>query len=881
MSRRAKRDLFKGEKKNRKKLNQTNTRFLVFTGAVMLLFGVLAYSLFNLQIVKGSDYAAETGRLSIKSIPIKGSRGMITDVNSVVLAKSEKAYNVTFHRQNEDWDYPTKMLLEAIEIIERHGGALSVTSPLARDAESGQWKFDFGEGISETAWSTRRDYFYSNNYLSARLVTPKQCFDRLRQRYGFTDLGDGKYELRLDAQGNSVVKDAVTVNNNPVVEVIPVDEETVLKITAINTTMQDNAFNSLPIAIAEDVSYETVSEIEGRSMSMPWVGVSMGDKRVYPKGSLAATIIGYTGKIQNASYYYSDLKPAGYAMNDHIGQAGIENSMENWLTANISERQGSRLVETDPSGKVTRVLDYHEPSDGNTVKLTIDSEWQQVAERCIKENVENTRKAQEEKMRDPSWLETNKDKIASRDWKEYPLKLATTGVLIVLDVQTGNLKALAQYPNYDLNAMVKGGDAALQIVADERGLLMNYAIQTRAEPGSIFKMVTGLAALTNGVLTPTERISDEGRFMNYTNKREDAPKCWTNYPKNHSDQTIVEGLTNSCNYFFYTLASRLYDMDSTERLYKYASQMGLTSKTGIDLPGELRSIVGNQTNLYDMDVSLEEQVTSTPIIVANAIKRHLINYGASYGIEYDDALLNTCIKKLMDMAINTSSDDWVVEARPIFMTELQMTRTMVMQAALMTDLWTYLNTIKWGGSQEVQMGVGQSITLLTPIAVARYVGTLNQSAVVWNPNIIDSIVSPEGEILSQRNATQFNVLESAKPYMQYILKGMEGVVDETGTAGKFFRKNLWGYEATEVMCGKTGTSQVTIGGIKLDLENNGWFVAMTPKEKPEIAVVSFIPNGFSGAYTTTAARDFIKFYLDEKAKKEVDVALPGGNTLTP
>lgn len=179
------------------------------------------------------------------------------------------------------------------------------------------------------------------------------------------------------------------------------------------------------------------------------------------------------------------------------------------------------------------------------------------------------------------------------------------------------------------------------------------------------------------------------------------------------------------------------------------------------------------------------------------------------------------------------------------------------------------------------MGVGQSITLLTPIAVVRYVGTLNSNAVVWNPNIIDSIVSPEGEILSQRAATQFNVLESAKPYMQYILKGMEGVVDETGTAGKFFRKNLWGYEATEVMCGKTGTSQVTIGGIKLDLENNGWFVAMTPKEDPEIAVVSFVPNGFSGAYTTTAARDFIKFYLDEKAKKSVDIDLPGGNALTP
>ncbi len=771
------------------------------------------------------------------------------------------------------------MLLEAIEIIEDHGGSLSVTSPLRRNEETKQWEFNFGDGISDAAWNTRKSYFYKNNYLSTSLQTPEQCFTRLRTRYGFSDVGNGKYELRLDANGNAVVNDKEGAKDQSVTQILRADEETVLKVLAINTTMQDNAFNSLPVSIAEDVSYETVSEIEGKSMSMPWVGVSMGDKRVYPKGSLAATIIGYTGKIQNAQYYYSDLQPAGYAMSDYIGQAGVENSMENWLTANITERQGSRVVETDPQGKVTRVLSYTEPSDGNTVKLTINAEYQQVAERCIRNNVIATRKEQEARMAESGWLETNKDKISSRDFNEYQLKLATTGVLIVMDVKTGNLLALAQYPNYDLNAMAKGGDSALQIVADERGLLMNYAIQTRAEPGSIFKMVTGLAGLTNGVLTPTETISDEGRFMHYTNNREDAPKCWTNYPKNHADLDISGGLSNSCNYFFYTVASRLYDMDSTERLYKYASQMGLTSKTGIDLPGELRSIVGNQTNLYDKDVPLAEQITSTPIIVANAIKRHLINYGASYGIEYDDVRLDTCIKKLMDMAINTGSDDWVVNARPIFMTELNMTRSMVMQAALMRDLWTYLNTIKWGGSQEIQMGVGQSITLLTPISVVRYVGALNSTGIVWNPNIIDSIVSPEGEILSQRAATQFNVLETAKPYMPYILKGMEGVVDESGTAAKFFRK--WKYKATEVMCGKTGTSQVTIGGIKLDLENNGWFVAMTPKEEPEIAVVSFVPNGFSGAYTVSAARDFIEFYLDEKAKKEVEIVLPGGNTLTP
>jgi len=867
-----------GRQKKKKKTNSVNGRFLFFAVAVMAMFGVLVYGLFDLQLVNGETYAMETGQSSIKRIAIKGTRGMITDTNSVVLAMSERAYNITYYREERDWDYPTKMLLEAIDIIEKHGGSLCVSTNLRRNAESGEWEFFFGSGISEYSYNRRLELFYGNNYLTKK-STPQVCFDTLRQRYGFTDLGDGKYLLQLDKNGNSVVPDARQPNTNPVVETYQVDEETVLKIMAINTTMQDNAFNSLPIAIAQDVTYETVSEIEGRSMSMPWVGVGIGEKRVYPKSTLAASIIGYTGKIQDAEYYYSTLEPAGYAMNDHIGQMGVESTMENWLTANIYERQGQRVVETDPMGKVTRELAYTPPQDGNTVKLTINAEYQAVAEQYLEKNIQEAREEQEKRMQQSDWLETQKQKISDRDWEKYPLKLANTGVLLVMDVKTGKMLAMAQYPNYDLNAMIQGGEAAREIVMDERLLTMNYAVQTRAEPGSIFKMVTGLAALTNGELTPTDTISDEYRFMDYTSNPDDAPRCWTNRPQDHANQTIAEGLKNSCNYFFYTLASRLYGEEGTERLYKYAAQMGLTSKTGIDLPGELRSIVGNQVNLYDQTVSLKEQVTDTPIIVANAIKKHVRNFGASYGIEYDDARLDKCIKQLMDMAINTGSDDWVENARPIFMRELNMTRSMVMQAALMTDLWTYLNTIKWGGSQEIQMGIGQSITLLTPIAVVRYVGALSSDAVVWNPQLIDSIVSPEGEILSQRTATKFNTLESAKPYMQYILKGMEGVVDDGGTATKFFRD--WRYVPKEVMAGKTGTSQVTIGGVRLDLENNAWFVALTPKEEPEIAVVCFIPNGYAGAQAVRAVRDFIGFYLDEKANKEMDYVLPGGNSLSP
>ena len=160
------RDEMRGSRKKRSKESKINARFIAFAAAVMTSFAVLVYGLYHLQIVNGDIYAEQTGRQSIKSIAIRGTRGMITDVNSVVLAMSEKTYNVTFYRESNDWDYPTKMLLEAIEIIERYGGAIELTAPVRRNAETGQWEFNFGDGISETAWSKREDMFRSNNYLT-------------------------------------------------------------------------------------------------------------------------------------------------------------------------------------------------------------------------------------------------------------------------------------------------------------------------------------------------------------------------------------------------------------------------------------------------------------------------------------------------------------------------------------------------------------------------------------------------------------------------------------------------------------------------------------------------------------------------------------------
>ena len=477
-------------------------------------------------------------------------------------------------------------------------------------------------------------------------------------------------------------------------------------------------------------------------------------------------------------------------------------------------------------------------------------------------------------MTSDDWLEANKAEIATRDWEKYPMKLAEHGCLIVLDMEDRVL-AMANYPTYDLNALVAAGSDAMAILSDERNLLLNYGIHARGTPGSIFKMVTGFGALASGELKPTERISDGGYYTKYNNDLNTAPKCWIskNYLWKHGNQTIVDGLSHSCNYFFYELGSRLGE----ERLYRYASLFGLTSRTGIDLPGEVRSVVGSQNTLYDPTKAMNEasQDTSMPIIVFNAIKKHLRTCGESRNIEYDDERLSVCAKRLMDMAVNYNESEWLDNMRTILMEELNMTKEMVYLQSVIGDTYNYMNDIKWGGGQTILTAIGQSVTVVTPIAVARYVCAVANGGYVYNVSLVDSIISPEGEILSQREPQLINQLEDPNNYMDLIRQGMQGVVDESGTAGKHFKN--WKYKANEVLAAKTGTAQTT----DIDLENNAWFVAFAPYDNPEIAVVSFIPNGYSGGEASQAARDFIEWYLDQETLRTVDYDLPSGNSLAP
>ena len=203
-------------------------------------------------------------------ITLRGSRGMITDADAVILAKDEMIYNVTFYRdasQNSTDEYKafTQAISEAIDIIEANGNELSVSFVIRRreatDEETpvntgvavGEWEFNFGSGVSEAVLQTRESQWRDNNYFSvASVPTAAAAIEQLKTRYQIPD---------------------------------DMSEEKMLKVMAVYSEMQMNLFLSQPVVIAKDVPYETVIEIETRSMNLPGLEIAVGTKRVYPRST--------------------------------------------------------------------------------------------------------------------------------------------------------------------------------------------------------------------------------------------------------------------------------------------------------------------------------------------------------------------------------------------------------------------------------------------------------------------------------------------------------------------------------------------------------------------------------------------------------------------
>ena len=815
-------------------------RYVVVCLLIVGVFALIWMKMYDLQIVLSTDYTQQAQSKTTKTLSLTGKRGTIYDANMTLLAYDRESFNVQFYRDpsrssDEDRAAYTQSIIKTIELVEANGKTTIDEFWLAKD-EEGNWYFDTGTTNPTTA-AKREEQWRSNFYLTTTPV--EDLFDTLCTNYAIPE------EL---------------------------SEEMKLKVLAIWQKSRMYNYLSLPVTIAEDVGMQTVGEVEARSVELDGMSIEQGYTRVYPKGDLAAHVIGYTSKI-SGEQTLRDYQEKGYSTDATVGQAGIEYSMEAYLTPQISYRKGQRVVELDNRGKIIREISYQAPVDGDDIILTIDSQLQQVMQDALEANIKGIHNFQENEMNKKAWRQDNQEELLAYEERGQEVQMATSGAAVAMDPNSGRILAMASYPTFDLSQFQGGRVSSAywnELVNDQDNPLYNRAISTRDTPGSCFKMVTALAGLMEGAITLETTISDKGPFD--TGDVSNQPRCWASAAtrkSQHQNQTVVEGLKNSCNYFFYQVG-----MDTgIDNLVKWAARLGLTSKTNIELPAESTSFVGNQLMLYDSDRAIDDQYTSKPYFASVMIKRKLREVGEDRGIEYDEDRLDKVAKMILDLVNQEGTkEQWIQPIREILMEQMNLPSSYIQSHYMVNTFVSYINDLRWTASETVMAAIGQSITQITPVAAARYVSAVANGGTVYDAQIVDKIVSPSGEIVVEKEPVVANRITGAADYLAAIQAGMQDVTDPDagGTASSRFAKAKYAPAA------KTGTAQRS----DIDIENNSWLVTYAPKTgTPEIVVVVYIQNGYAGSYSSSTAIATIDYYLDSIYEKSDTLTVPQANTL--
>ena len=333
------------------------------------------------------------------------------------------------------------------------------------------------------------------------------------------------------------------------------------KIMAIRYKISTEGYSSTKaLTIAEGIPREAVAEFSESSEKFAGINIVVEPARKYTSGTLASHILGYASQISSEEY---ETRKDTYSQNDIIGKTGIESVFEEYLKG----KNGTKQIDMDVDGSTTGEYISEEAVAGSDIVLTIDANLQKVTEDALEANIQ---------------------KIASGGFgQRFDAK---AGACVVMNVNTGEVLAMASYPDYDPADFVGGISTEKwnEYTNNEAKPLVNKAIQNSYSPGSTFKMITAIAGLESGVIDLNTKINDTGVYRKYGI----SMNCWyyTDYHRGHGYLDVAGAIEKSCNYFFYETADRM----GIDALVKFAKYFGLGGKTGIELQGETDGVLASR-----------------------------------------------------------------------------------------------------------------------------------------------------------------------------------------------------------------------------------------------------------------------------------------------
>ena len=642
--------------------HNVNRHQRLFTLAALLLAGLLVYAglLFDAQVNDYDYYMSKSIRSIARKETVTASRGIITDRSGRPMVANRSTYALTFDTSLlKDGEDENEAILRLVEFCRDQGVPWLDTLPISKS-------LPFVYTLDEAVPSQKRSFLIylksldpAKEALRAYLLDHPDAVGQEALDAYFAEHAeeDNPLRLYLDAFEAGTLAELKDPNlpaqaAKRLLELLDADHLTAALLTdagipspTLLLWMQEDFALSqsftleearLVLGVQYELSWRRLDDSSGayvlaEDIDTPFItmlsdGAYSGSRvtrsfiREY-ETTYAAHILGTVGKLEREDL--DDPLYDGYPMNAIIGKSGVEAAFEPYLQG----KNGTRVVATNSEGKVTDEYYSKEPQPGNTVELTIDLPFQQAVEGALD------------------------DTISAMNRKDP--KLGAAGGAAVVKVGTGEVLALASYPTYDPADYRKNFN---ELLDDPSKPLINRATTGRYPPGSTLKPMTSIAALQEGLITPTEKIYCPVTW-HYPGDSNSVVNCWLrSHP--HGKLNVSEAITASCNYFFAEMGYRL----GMDRMVEYMSAFGFGAPTGIEIgdsagqlpsnnPGEDRSpwaAIG-QANMAVTPLQLANYI-ATLVSGGQHYETHLLKAVKSYDNSQVVAVGNTAPINTIDIA---------------------------------------------------------------------------------------------------------------------------------------------------------------------------------------------------------------------------------------
>ncbi|MDN5347271.1 MAG: penicillin-binding protein 2 [Clostridia bacterium] len=509
-----------------------------------------------------------------------------------------------------------------------------------------------------------------------------------------------------------------------------------------------------------------ITRLEEHRLELPGVNITTEPLRFYPHGSLAGHILGYVGQITQKEL--EERKADNYRLTAKIGKTGIERYLEydnqGGEEIGLRGKDGAQQVEVNAYNRKIRDLVTIPPRPGDNVILTLDLGLQQTLEQAMDEVIQQAKK--------------NNPK-------------AGAGAAVVIDVKTGAILAIASKPNLNPNDFVDGSFEKKQNYYNDIHLMpgFNRAVQGTYPPGSTFKPITAMAALSSGNVLPEDSVLCSGGYW-----RPGGITCW----QSHGRVDLERAMATSCNTYFQWAGEQA----GIKKIVEVARQFGLGQPTGaLGILGEASGI------LPSPDWKRE--------VAAAEVNRRYQSLREGLEKKY-----NTLLSKA-----SPTERERLLRAKEQELSYLE--------AQYRID---YNFETGWHPFDTYNTSIGQGSNNYTMLQLANYVATLANGGTRWRPYIVEKVISARGEIKQEFRPEVMEKVQIAPEIMAAVRKSMLAVTQPGGTASFLFNN----FPPYIRVAAKTGTAQTGRGGDDPDKDYHGLFIAFAPYDDPQIAFAGVI-----------------------------------------